>query len=319
MALIGAPPWDSANPSDARYCFVMRGISGVLGLVTQWRRRWMCPDSAADLLSKIFRPQKDRIRMEQALTHPFLTGRNERVVDNYIPVPLREHLPDVVLGHRWQLFLDSRISLASKPKIFKRLSPNIMDEIQKFIWERDNFAGGIFDQRITNEMCYYFNLHMDVVHEVIIYYMAASRGLLMLHEERQKLQKSRKLPVSREYSVDKEKIVEPSWFTKFKEIKRWNLIQTFRDCNQRGSLQTQRSNEKFLEDLEQKFGLNRLQCDELWNYLEESGMLGNQSSEDSSQYPEQLRNVILRQDMANMVKNMFCVSDFYSTKHKSRM
>jgi len=295
MSLIGAPPWDSAAISDARYCFIMGGTSGVMGLVTRWGRRWMCPDSAADLLSKIFRPQKDRIRMEQALTHPFLTGRNERVVDNYIPVPLRKHLPDVVLGQRWQLFLDSGISLASKPNIFKRLSPSILDKIQKFISKGDLFVGGIFDQRITNEMCYSCQLHMDAVHEVIIYYMAASRGLLKLHEESQKLQKSGKLPVSRGYNVDEEKIVQPSWFIKFKEIKRWNLLQTFGDWKQRGGLQTPKGKEKFLEDLEQQFGLNRVQCDELWKYLEESGKLGNQSGQNSSQYPEQLRKVILRE------------------------
>eukprot|EP00495_Collosphaeridae_sp_1-RS-2012_P000322 TRINITY_DN10211_c0_g2_i1.p2 TRINITY_DN10211_c0_g2~~TRINITY_DN10211_c0_g2_i1.p2 ORF type:complete len:142 (-),score=14.14 TRINITY_DN10211_c0_g2_i1:132-557(-) len=138
-------------------------------------------------------------------------------------------------------------------------------------------------------MCYSCNLHMDAVHEVIIYYMAASRGLVKLHEESHKLEKRGKLPVSRGYSVDEEKIVEPGWFTNFKEIKRWNLLQTFKDWKQRGGLQTPRNKEKFLEDLEQKFGLNRVQCDELWKYLEESGKLGNQSGEDSFQYPEPLR------------------------------
>jgi len=215
MSLIGAPPWDSADKSDARFVFIMGGISGVLGLLTRWRRRWMCPDSAADLLSKIFRSQKDRIRMEQILSHPFLTGRNEHVVGNYI--------------------------------------------------------------------------------------------------------KSRKLPVSRGYSVDEEKIGEPGWFIKLKEIKRWNLLQTFKDWKQRGGLQTPRSKEKFLEDLEWKFGLNRVQCDEFRKYLEESGKLRNQSVEDSSQYPEQLRMVILRE-----LKTKFKLSDticqeicaYFSTRKK---
>jgi len=231
MSLIGAPPWDFASTFDARFVFIMRGRSGVVGLITKWGRRYMCPDLAADLLAKIFRPQKDRIRIDEALKHPFFTGRGKCAFDHYLPVPIKKYQPDSSLSQKWLLFRDSHTSLTRPPDIFKKLPPNTKDEIQKFVWERDTIAGGIFDKRNINEMSYSFSLEMADVHEIMIYYMAASRGLLKLHQAPSKLQKNIQLPVSRGHSVDEWKHVEPSWFLELNEAKRSNLVKTFTDWN----------------------------------------------------------------------------------------
>lgn len=284
ICLIGSPPWElasSSNPKDQRFVFVMRGLSGVVGLMTMWKKRDMCPDSAANLLARIFRPQKDRIRIDEALKHPFFTGR-DCAVDHYIAVPTKKYLPDLSLSEKWHLFRDSGVNLVTRPSIFARLPQNKKDEIQKFIWKKDKIAGGIFDQRITNEMCYSFSMDMADVHEVIIFYMAASRGFLKFQEAPSKSIENKEFHIKprgyavdeeKEIKVEQEKEVEPIWFLELEKTKRWNLLQTFTEWSERGGLQTARNKEKLVEHLKLNFGLTRAQCQQLWKHL---GILDNQ-------------------------------------------
>merc|ERR550534_2363017 len=107
--------------------------------------------------------------------------------------------------------------------------------------------------------------------------MAASRGLLKLPSNEQD---RKNFLVPRGHNVDEKKNVEPAWFQNLNEAKRWNLQKTFTEWRQRGGLQTPSSKRMFLEHLEQTFGLNRVQCYEFWNYLEQHEKLKDQQRGD---------------------------------------
>jgi len=179
MCLIGAPPWDAPHRKDKRYCYIMRGIAGIKSLLTIWQRDFMCPDSAMDLLSKIFRPEKDRITVDEALKHPFITGRQFSLIpDPYIPAELGRQRLDKTLCREWEV--RRRQEKMQPPGAWSRLSQDKKDEIQNFLWKVDKHRGCVFDRRVVSEMTQTYKINNENARDILIYYMAASRNRVKL-------------------------------------------------------------------------------------------------------------------------------------------
>jgi len=180
LCLVGCPPWELPCVSDQRFVFVMRGMGGIKSLVTRWRRQFLVPDSAVDLMSRIFRPQKDRITVHEALRHPFITGDSRTSLDPDLYIPLAQtrynpQRPDSKLSEKWGLFREKG-KLTNPPAVWSKISQAEKDAIQKFLWSINKTKGSIFDTRVTQEMVSKFKMTAEEVHDILIYYMAASRN-----------------------------------------------------------------------------------------------------------------------------------------------
>lgn len=183
MCLVGCPPWETPCVNDKRFVLLMRGIGGIKGLVSRWKRYYLMPDTAADLLSKIFRPQKDRITVDEALRHPFITGASKCTdPDLYIPIAqskLDYQRPDAELAKKWSSFRDQG-KLTRPPAVWSKISLGDKDAIQKYLWSINKSTGSIFDRRVTQEMGSRFKISDEEIHDILIYYMAASRNRLKM-------------------------------------------------------------------------------------------------------------------------------------------
>jgi len=192
MCLIGSPPWDSASQSDKRYCFIRRGVGGIKGLVTRWQRSFMCPDSAVDLLSRIFRPEKDRITVDEALKHPFITGSEFRLLSDqlYVPAPIGTWKPHKALRLEWEARRGAEN--LKPPAVWSHMSQNLKEEIQSFLMRVNKQTGSIFDCRVPACMEQKFSIKAEDVLEILIYFMAASRNRVRLAEH---VQRRKPLPI----------------------------------------------------------------------------------------------------------------------------
>jgi len=181
MCLIGAPPWDHANIVDQRFCFIMQGVSGIKGLLQRWGRTFMCPDSAVDLLSKIFRPEKDRITVDEALKHPFFTGSKHGLVpDFYIPAEITNQQIDAGMCLKWEALRGKRN--LEPPPVWIHISEDLKRKIIKFLWRVNKHKGTIFEMRVVRDMAVNFNIKAGDVREILIWFMAATRNRARLPE-----------------------------------------------------------------------------------------------------------------------------------------
>jgi len=192
MCLVGSPPWDSASFYDKRYCFIMRGVSGIKGLLTRWQRSFMCPDSAVDLLSKIFRPEKDRITVDEALKHPFITGYEFSLLSDqlYVPAPIGNWKPHEALCLEWESRRGEE--KLEPPTVWCDMSLEIKEKIQSFLLTVNKHTGSIFDCRVPASMERRFNIKSEDAQEILIYFMAASRNRVRLPES---IQRRKPLPL----------------------------------------------------------------------------------------------------------------------------
>jgi len=188
MCLVGCPPWDIPCVQDKRFAFLMQGKIGVTKLVALWKRAYLVPDSAADLLSKIFRPQKDRITVNEALNHPFITGERELHIepDLYVPFPENRflQLPEQKLSEKWRSFREKG-QLIEPPKKWVQISQTKRDKIQKYLWQVNKISGCIFDRRVTRALMGSHGLHVEDAHDILVYFMAASRNRITLTAQRE--------------------------------------------------------------------------------------------------------------------------------------
>merc|ERR1719285_964370 len=181
MSLIGSPPWDRASIVDKRYCFIMRGGGGINSLLQRWGRTFLCPDSAVDLLSKIFRPEKDRITVDDALKHPFFTGSDLSLVqDLYIPSEISNEQLDEEMCLKWEA-LRGKGNL-EPPAFWSRMPKDMRANILKFIWRMNKYTGCIFEIRVVRDVAVNFNIKSGDVREILIWFMAATRNRARLPE-----------------------------------------------------------------------------------------------------------------------------------------
>jgi len=87
------------------------------------------------------------------------------------------------------------------------MSPKEKDKIQKYLWSISKHKGSIFDARVTQEMANRFSMKSEDVHEILIYYMAASRLREELRNSTKVEGKPRKSPVL-QYHVSEAKAQE---------------------------------------------------------------------------------------------------------------
>jgi len=71
ICLTGANPWNSRSVHDVSH-LVMH--NGVRSLVRSYNREYLITDAAVDLLDNIFSAEERRISVDDALSHPFITG-----------------------------------------------------------------------------------------------------------------------------------------------------------------------------------------------------------------------------------------------------
>ena len=70
MMCIGAPPYEYPTEQNAAFRFIISGkLSDVL---RHWRRLRLVTVEQLDLMEKIFKPEKERITMDEILAHPFV-------------------------------------------------------------------------------------------------------------------------------------------------------------------------------------------------------------------------------------------------------
>lgn len=72
FCLIGKKPWVVPDYIDSNFTLAMRGMDGLRGLISKKGRRFLYLESALDLMNKIFRQQKDRVNVCNALKHPYI-------------------------------------------------------------------------------------------------------------------------------------------------------------------------------------------------------------------------------------------------------
>lgn len=188
MCLVGCPPWDIPSVQDKRFAFLMQGKIGVKKLAALWKRAYLVTDSAADLLSKIFRPQKERITVNEALNHPFITGERELHIEPELYVPFPENrflqLPERELSDKWRSFREKG-QLIEPPKVWAQISETKREIIQKYLWQVNKISGCIFDKRVTRKLVGFHGLHVEDAHDILVYFMAASRNRTTLAAPRE--------------------------------------------------------------------------------------------------------------------------------------
>jgi len=79
MMLVGAPPYEFPSPTNPAYRFIIGGR--LRDVLVHWRRLPLVTAEALDVMEKIFKPEKDRISMEELRQHkyvnlPLLTRSN---------------------------------------------------------------------------------------------------------------------------------------------------------------------------------------------------------------------------------------------------
>jgi len=72
ICLTGEIPWKFSSACDASYRFFM--LNGIRSLLRSYNRECLVTDAAVDLLDNIFISEVDRISVDDALIHPFITG-----------------------------------------------------------------------------------------------------------------------------------------------------------------------------------------------------------------------------------------------------
>merc|ERR1719461_2100686 len=70
MMLIGAPPYQVPKRSNPAFSFIVQGRLG--DVLKHWKRLGCVSEDALDLMNRIFKYEKDRIKMDEILAHPFL-------------------------------------------------------------------------------------------------------------------------------------------------------------------------------------------------------------------------------------------------------
>jgi len=82
--LTGFKPWRLPSNCDANYRHITHR-KGVKSFVRRFDRDFLLTDDAVDLITKIFKPEYERISVNDALRHPFITGLHiYRTLDLYI-------------------------------------------------------------------------------------------------------------------------------------------------------------------------------------------------------------------------------------------
>merc|ERR1712060_525581 len=147
----------------------------------RWGRDFFVSEAAADLLSKIFRPEKDRIRVDEALRHPFLTQEDELEPDLYIPFPENDfkRVPEQQLSRKWRSFREKG-DLIQPPNVWKKLQTWKKEAIQKKLYSMNKNRVCIFDRRLTKDLMLSYNLNIEEAHDILVYFMAASRNRVVM-------------------------------------------------------------------------------------------------------------------------------------------
>jgi len=70
MMLVGAPPYDSPNPTAPAFRFMMSGR--LRDILIHWKRLHLVSAEAFDVMEKIFKPEKERITMKELRQHPYV-------------------------------------------------------------------------------------------------------------------------------------------------------------------------------------------------------------------------------------------------------
>jgi len=179
--LIGCPPWSIPDEQDKRFTFLMQGKIGVKQLTQKWRRDFFVSEAAADLLAKIFRPEKDRIRVDEALRHPFITQEDELESDLFIPIPKYnfKRVPEQALSKKWRSFREKG-QIIQPPKVWEKLQRQAKENIQQKLWSVNKNSVCIFDRRVTKDLLLNHNLNIEEVHDILVYFMAASRNRVVM-------------------------------------------------------------------------------------------------------------------------------------------
>jgi len=182
--LIGCPPWSIPSAQDKRFSFLMRGKIGIQELAKRWGRDFFISEAAADLLSKIFRPEKDRIRVDEALRHPFITQEDGLEPDLYIPIPENDfmQIPEQQLSKKWRSFREKG-DIIQPPQVWKKLERQKKEDIQKKLCTTNKMGLCIFDRRLTKDLRLDYNLNIEEAHDILVYFMAASRNRVVMTDD----------------------------------------------------------------------------------------------------------------------------------------
>jgi len=80
MMLVGAPPYEFPNPTNPAFRFI---ISGRLkDVLLHWKRLPLVPADALDVMEKIFKPEDQRISMQELRQHKYVgLARNVNALD----------------------------------------------------------------------------------------------------------------------------------------------------------------------------------------------------------------------------------------------
>jgi hypothetical protein len=76
--LSGIPPFEFAHNNDLRFQYIINGR--LLELIKLWKLEENIPKDALDLLFEIFKPEKERITMQQILNHPYFVKSRQLMV-----------------------------------------------------------------------------------------------------------------------------------------------------------------------------------------------------------------------------------------------
>ncbi|ETO10380.1 ser/thr protein kinase [Reticulomyxa filosa] len=80
MMLVGAPPYQVPDPSNPAFRFLVNGR--LRDVLVHWKRLPLIPADALDVMSKIFKPESQRISMKDLRLHKFVGLSDKTTTDD---------------------------------------------------------------------------------------------------------------------------------------------------------------------------------------------------------------------------------------------
>jgi len=166
-------PWELPSNIDCHFKTVYGKKSGMEQLIRKEGLTRRTPCKVLDIFDRMFRPQKARITVSEALEHPYIT--NNEVFQPYFE-DIAPALPDRTLQGQ---ISDLRYSqdLKTPPAIWQDLDLETREDIHEFLRRNDSTAPNttVYDKRGLEDLCRTFRIELEQAREILAYFFAASR------------------------------------------------------------------------------------------------------------------------------------------------
>jgi len=182
--LFGVQPWMEPHVDDGCFRLIYkRGLPGIERLLTMWKLSDRLPPYCGDFLAKIFCPQKCRLTVREALTHPYISGMapGSVYVERRVPIKVAE-LPDPKLERMAHLTRYNRVEV---PTSWRRLDNKQRHQVLEHLAQL-NENRCIIDKRVVQEISLQCGLSLDDARVIIHYLWASSEypsGVKFLDEQ----------------------------------------------------------------------------------------------------------------------------------------